>query len=155
MSWNTDSHGVTFKPSECKLYGPSHTWGMKLSQIGVKQFPSFVGVATFSFQLDYAIKQVSRIPDSMHFICNSKFDRKAHDLKCAVPACKVFVNSRVHQKLILVPEDTIYLGSLNMVNQHSTCNSESTIGVRSLQAYSWAMNNLWIPLIESSQEVIL
>lgn len=154
MSWKNDDHGIAFQPSECKLYGPSHTWGMKISRIGVSQFPNFVGVMTFSFQVDYAARQLSRLPDSFWFVCNAKFTDKARKLKGLVPQSRVFVCSAIHQKLVLIPDETVHIGSLNMVNQHSTGNSESTIGVRSKDAYEWALVNLWDPVIGCSSEII-
>jgi len=153
MAWKNDVHGILFKPSEAKLYTSSHTWGMKLSQVGVSSHPDFVGITTFSFQLEYAIKQLSRKPASMHFICNAKFEGKARALKKAVPDANIFVSSDIHQKLILIPEETVYLGSLNFVNQYSTKNFESTIGIRSHIAYNWALDNLWVPVLNSSREV--
>ena len=153
MGWKNDSHGIVFTPSEAKLYGPTHTWGMKISQIGASSHPEFVGITTFSFQLEYAIKQLIRKPSSMHFVCNAKFTPKAIQLKEAVPEAKIFVNGGIHQKIVLIPDKTVYIGSLNFVNQYSTENFESTIGMRSQDAYNWAIKNLWEPVLLSSMEI--
>ena len=33
MTWRNDGHGLLFRSPELKLFGPLHTWAMKLSQL--------------------------------------------------------------------------------------------------------------------------
>ena len=148
--WNNDAHGLLFKCSEVKLYSPSHTYGMKLSQLPRQK--GTVRIITYKFAaLPYAIEQLARRPHDIKIIVNSKFSPDARRIKKELPGVEIRVHPELHDKVVLIEPSTIYMGSANF--GHGGW-SESTVGLRSKEAFDWFLKTRWEPLWAESRLVV-
>jgi len=149
MGWKDDGHGKLFKTNEAKLYGPSHTWAMKLSQLNRQS--GIVRIITYSLpDLDYTVNLLGKRPNDIFLICHSKFSDKANLLVSALPGIKVAVRNDIHTKILLLEPSTIYITSANFGQSGW---HETTMGVRSTEAHAWYVANVFNPLWDSSKTI--
>ncbi len=131
MTWNNDAHGLVCKVPEAKLYLPSHSWAMKLSQLH-KQPDAQVRIATYSINPEYAQDIFRRRPHHIRVICNSQFKDAAAELSLAFPLVDIRTFSDAHAKLVLIEPNTVYLGSANFVKNTL---ADISVGLRSKDAH--------------------
>ena len=113
--WENDSHGLVFKSSEVKLYGATHTWAMKLSQLN-RQHGS-VRIITYSLPaIAYIEAQFLRRPYDIWIVCHSAFHDRAQAFKIDFPGFHVATRNDVHSKVVLIEEQTLYISSANFGN---------------------------------------
>jgi hypothetical protein len=149
MAWADDMHGMQFKPSEVKLYVSSHSWGMKLSQLGKQN--GTVRIITYSLpDLDYIKEQFARRPENIWIIAHDKFTDRAKSIKELYPAIRVSVRPDVHAKLLMIEPATIYVTSANFGNSHW---KEIGVGVRSAEGHKWYLDQMFNPLWQTATEV--
>lgn len=149
MSWQNDIHGLVFKSSELKLYRPTHSWGMKLSQLERQQ--GTVRIVTFrlpgSSVDDYYESQIARRPSDMYVLIGSGGHEqqlnRAQALKDRFPAVQVAVHSELHIKAVAIAPRTLYVGSANFGNSNW---ADLTLGVRSEEAHDYFVNEIFDPL---------
>jgi len=137
-----DSHSILIKNKQFKIYKPSHSWGMKLSQYHRTNSP--VHIITYSLpNLEYSKHILSKRPEWIYIICHDKFYDKAFKLKKMFPNIEIRTSDRVHTKLLLVGKDSVYLGSPNFGDSHNW--HEMTFGTNSKEAYVWCRDKIFIP----------
>jgi hypothetical protein len=133
MTWNNDAHGLLCKISEAKLYLPSHSWAMKLSQLH-KQPNSIVRIMTYSLNAEYAQQILERRPYNIRIICNSQFNEEAYQLSQKVSGIHIRTFNDIHAKLVLIEPETVYLGSANLVKNTL---ADISIGLRLKAAHDY------------------
>jgi hypothetical protein len=133
MTWNNDAHGLVCKIPEAKLYLPSHSWAMKLSQLH-KQGDTHVRIMTFSLNADMAQQILERRPYNIRIICNSQFNSEAYQLSRKLPGLHIRSFKDAHAKLVLIEPKTIYLGSANLVKNTL---ADISVGLRSKDAHDY------------------
>jgi phosphatidylserine/phosphatidylglycerophosphate/cardiolipin synthase-like enzyme len=133
MTWKNDNSGLLGASNEIKAYLPSHSWGMKLSQLA-KQGDSLVRIATYSLNADYAHEVLQKRPRHVRLMCNDKFWRQAHQLARLTPGIEVRVVPDLHAKLVLIDPATVYVGSANFV---PAMIQDPSIGVRGAQWHNY------------------
>lgn len=139
MGWNNDSHGLVFKSSELKLYAPSHTYAMKISQIWRQA--GIMRIMTYSLPtIAYVHEQLHRRPYDIHLICHEKFAPKAIAIKNKFPGIDIRTLNSMHSKVILIEPKTLYIGSENF---GSSGWFETCIGVRSKEAHDWFIEHVF------------
>jgi hypothetical protein len=139
MGWENDIHGLLFKSSELKLYAPSHSYGMKISQIWRQT--GVMRIMTYSLpSVDYVHKQIGRRPYDIWVLCHEKFRSRAQAIKNKFPGISICTLDNIHSKVILIEPKTLYIGSENF--GHSGW-IETCIGVRSAQAHDWFFDNVF------------
>lgn len=142
MAWNNDGHGMVIKAAEVKLFKPSHSWGMKLSQL--PRQAGRVRIMTYSLpDRSYIIEQFNRRPNNIAILCHAKFRERAIELKALFPDIDVAVSESVHAKLLLIEPGTIYVTSANFGESHW---SEVGVGIRSEAGHKWyaeMFDDLW------------
>lgn len=149
MGWNNDMHGLVFKSSELKLYAPSHTYGMKISQIWRQE--GVMRIMTYSLpSVKYVHEQLGRRPWDIQVICHSQFLPKAQAIKNKFPGIHIKTLNNVHSKVILIEPKTLYIGSENF--GHSGW-IETCIGVRSKEAHDWFIEHVFSKQWEAASEV--
>ncbi|MEA3200084.1 MAG: hypothetical protein QOE90_1512 [Thermoplasmata archaeon] len=154
MGWNDDGHGKVFKPTEAKLYGPTHTWAMKLSQL--HRQVGVCRIVTYSLPaLDYAREQFGRRPFGISLVCNEKFLNQAREIKRTFPRIEIRTHPRVHSKILLIEPGTVYVSSANFGRSMSGIKAwhETTLGVRSTAAHDWYVQTSFDPLWKESNDV--
>jgi hypothetical protein len=132
MIWRADSHGIVTRSSEIKCYVDSHSWAMKLSQLHRQD--GLVRVATYSLNAKYATEVFQRRNRDVRIICNSKFRKQALTLNKRLPNIEIAYRDDMHAKFVLIEPDTVYLGSMNLVN-NSVRDSVVGIRARDIQQY--------------------
>jgi hypothetical protein len=130
MAWD-NSHGILIKPSECKVYDYSHSWGMKLSQLARQK--GWVRIVTYSLpSLDYIKQQFERRPFDIWLLANTQFRERALEIKQLFPKVEVALFDKIHAKVLSISPSTLYVGSANFGASHWY---EMSIGVRSIEAH--------------------
>jgi hypothetical protein len=148
VSWRTDVHGQVFACDELKLFKPSHSWGMKLSQLGRQSGP--VHILTYSFpDVGYIEDQFGRRPCDVWLVGHERFRAQATQLKRAHPQLRIATLRDMHSKVVLIAPATAYIGSSNF--GRSTWH-ETTIGIRSSQAHDWLLRQ-FVVLWQRADEV--
>jgi hypothetical protein len=147
--WENDVHGLLFKSGELKLYRSSHSWGMKLSQLPRQS--GAVYIMTYSLpDMDYVKRQLGRRPENIHMICHSKFIGRAQQIKDTFPAIRVAVYDATHSKVLAIEPRTLYITSTNFGDSHW---HETTIGVRSAEAFRYFVGQIFTPLWDRCREL--
>lgn len=150
MGWENDIHGLVFKSSELKLYAPSHSYGMKVSQLWRQT--GIMRIMTYSLpSVDYVEKQLGRRPYDICVLCHEKFRAKAQAIKEKFPSISIRTLDNIHSKVILIEPKTLYIGSENF--GHSGW-IETCIGVRSAQAHDWFIEHVYSSAWASASEVV-
>lgn len=137
--WENDMHGLVFKSSEIKLYRPSHSYGMKISQIHRQS--GIMRILTYSLPLiEYVERQIGRRPFGIEIICHQKFVDRAKRIKRTFPRVDVAVLDTMHSKVIAIEPKTLYIGSENFGDSgwFETC-----IGIRSKEAHDYFVANIF------------
>ncbi|MGH8951945.1 MAG: hypothetical protein ACRDX9_11015 [Acidimicrobiia bacterium] len=157
MTWKNDAHGLVFKSSELKLYRPTHTWGMKLSQLHRQQATVRIvtfrlpGSATYD---DYYETQIARRPSDMLVLIGTggrpEELMKARELKDRFPEVRIAVHSELHVKAVAIGPKTLYVG---LANFGSSSWADLTLGVRSIGAHDYFVGNIFDPLWREATEV--
>lgn len=157
MGWKNDGHGLVFKSNELKLYKRTHTWGMKLSQLDRQT--GTVRIVTFRLPGshlpgDYYAEQIQRRPHDM-FVLIGTGDRsdelaKARALKQRFPTVRVAVHSKLHVKAVSIAPKTLYVGSANFGDSNW---ADITLGVRSVEAHDYFVNETFDPLWNEANEL--
>lgn len=133
MGWRDDAHGLRLRASEVKLFTPSHTWGMKLSQLAKQA--GVVRILTYSLPgLPYLEMQFDRRPRDIQVLCHGKFLDRARQIKARYPEIAVAVHDRTHAKMLLIEPVTVYVGSANFGDSGW---AEVCVGIRSAEAHAW------------------
>jgi len=158
MTWNNDAHGLVFCSNELKLYKRSHTWGMKLSQLG-KQTGT-VRIVTFRLPGspglgdEYYATQISRRPSDMFVLIGTGGHpdelAKARALKKRFPDVRVAVHPELHIKAVAIAPTTLYVGSANFGNSSW---ADITLGVRSAEAHDYFVAETFDPLWSKAAEL--
>lgn len=142
MAWNDDGHGMVIKAAEVKLFIPSHSWGMKLSQL--PRQAGRVRILTYSLpDQNYVSQQFSRRPTNIAILCHAKFRDRAIALKADFPEIDVALSETIHAKLLLIEPGTIYVTSANFGESNW---SEIGVGIRSVPGHQWyaeMFDDLW------------
>lgn len=155
MTWKNDIHGLLFKSNELKLYRPSHTWGMKLSQLDRQE--GTVRIVTFRLpgmaSDDYYATQIARRPSDM-FVLIGSGDRteevsKARELKARFPEVRIALHSELHVKAVAIAPKTLYVGSANFGSSNW---ADLTLGVRSSEAHQYFVDKIFNPLWSEATE---
>lgn len=147
--WNNDSHGLLFKSSELKLYRPSHTYGMKLSQLWRQE--GVLRIMTYSLpNVDYVEMQLGRRPYNIKLLAHCKFRNKAVAIRAAFPDIEIRITEGMHSKIIGIEPRTLYIGSANF---GSSGWHETMIGVRSKEAHDYFVAHLWQSEWDAAVEV--
>jgi len=150
MTWKNDGHGLLFRSEEIKLYKPSHTWAMKLSQLDRQN--GIVRIMTYSLpSLNYVREQLGRRPLDIYITCHSKFVEQAQAIKQEFPEIAIAVSDTMHSKVLLIEPATLYVGSANFGASGS---HETMIGVRSKEAHDDFVRRVFIPAWQVSQEIM-
>jgi hypothetical protein len=139
-----------------KLYRPTHSWGMKLSQFKNQQ--GVVRIVTFrlpgSSEDDYYATQISRRPRDMLVLIGTgnrpEELAKANDLKLRFPDVRVAVHNELHIKAVSIAPRTLYVGSANFVNSSW---ADLTLGVRSVEAHDYFVDKICEPIWDRSVEL--
>lgn len=156
MTWKNDIHGLLFKSNELKLYRPSHTWGMKLSQLDRQ--PGTVRIVTFRLPGkvtdDYYATQIARRPSDMFVLIGSggrteEFS-KAQELKARFLEVRIALHSELHVKAVASAPKTVYVGSANF---GSSSWADLTLGVRSVDAHQYFVDKIFNPLWSEATEI--
>lgn len=156
MTWKDDGHGKLFRTSEAKLYGASHTWAMKLSQL--HRQAGRCRILTYSLPaLDYAREQFVRRPRDILIACHEKFAPQARLISREFPEIEIRTHPRLHSKTLLIEPDTVYVSSANFGRSLSGHHAwhETTLGVRSKEAHDWYVAFSFDPLWEEADPVPL
>lgn len=133
MAWNNDEHGMVVKAVEVKLFKPSHSWGMKLSQLS-RQL-GHVRILTYSLpDHEYICQQFGRRPNNISILCHSKFRDRAAAIKSSFPEIGVALSDNIHAKLLLIEPGTIYVTSANFGDSQW---NEVGVGIRSESGHRW------------------
>lgn len=149
MSWNNDQHGLVFKSNELKLYAPSHTYAMKISQIWRQT--GVMRIMTFSLpSIAYVHEQLGRRPYDIQVLCHEKFRSKAQGIKSRFPRIAIRTLETMHSKVILIEPKTLYIGSENF---GSSGWFETCIGVRSKEAHDWFIEHVFSSAWEAAHDV--
>lgn len=152
MGWENDQHGLLLKAKELKLYRDgNHTWAMKLSQLHRQKGEVFI--ITYSLpDMDYIEVQFARRPEQIQIICHSRFIKRAIQVKRRFPDIQIAVSDSVHSKVLIIAPETLYVSSANF--GHSGWH-ETTMGIRSIEAAAWYIENSFRPLWDQSAEVLI
>ena len=152
MSWNNDAHGIALKSKkieEIKIYNPSHTWSMKLSQLG-KQEGKTLYVLTYSIDNKEPLQVIEKRPCDIVFVCHSKFQEEAEEIASEFPKIKVYIHDELHAKLVAYEPKTVYIGSSNFTKSSWVdCN----VGIRSKEAFNWCKENIIEPVIKKARRI--
>lgn len=149
MSWNNDQHGLVFKSSEIKLYAPSHSYAMKISQIWRQK--GMMRIMTYSLpSIAYVHEQLGRRPYGIQIICHEKFHDRAVGIKNKFHEIAIRTSPTMHSKVILIEPKTIYIGSENFGSSGWT---ETCIGVRSGDAHDWFIDHVFNKCWYAAREV--
>lgn len=141
MSWSSDSHGIAFKSNDIKLWTDG-TWGMKLNQL--YRMSAVARVITYSLPDEWYLENFfSKRSHDFYVICHAKFYQRAAAIKDKYPLLNIAVCNDVHSKICLIEPATVYISSANWGNSHW---HETTIGIRSSEAYDWYLNQSFNPL---------
>ncbi len=149
----SDGHGTLIKPKQFKLYGAgsTHTWNMKLSQIGR---PSMIDrniyIATYSLprlREVMAILQHRPTGRLVHMVCHEKFHSLAKSIRGSLPDIKIRVHPAMHAKFCIIEPETIFLGSANFGNSKWI---ECMVGVKSAVAVQEYICDTWQQIWNSS-----
>lgn len=147
MSWRDDGHGLVVKATEVKLFMPSHSWGMKLSQLPKQA--GRVRILTYSLpDRSYVAEQLGRRPSNIALICHEKFRDRAVAIKREFPGIEIAVSDCLHAKLLLIEPATVYVTSANFGESDWT---EVGVGVRSKPGHDWyaeMFDRLWLTAME-------
>ena len=152
MGWQNDIHGIVLKKSdisEIKIYQPSHTWNMKLSQLGKQKAKLIIlSYSTNDDEYNAAQKIFNKRPRDILFICHEKFKNYAENLSQQYPCLYICTHNEIHTKLVAYPPKTVYIGSGNFLDSSwHDCN----VGIRSRKGYDWCINEIVKPILFSAE----
>lgn len=152
MVWNNDSYGKVLKSndiSEIKLYKPSHSWNMKLSQLARQRAKLIIlTYSTNDSEYDAVQKIFQKRPRNILFICHSKFERSARNIAAQFPEIEVYIHDKLHTKLVAYAPDTVYIGSDNFLDSSW---HDCTVGIRSKKAYNWCVREIVEPILNNAK----
>ena len=135
MSFNTDAGGTAIN-AKIKVFGSATTWNTRLSQIA--RVKGEVIICTYSFMdLDYIKQILDKRFKMVTIIANSKFQNEAQKLKNTYPTLRMLLSTKMHSKMVLIHPETVWITSANF---WKSTNFESTVGIKSKEAYSVCMN---------------
>lgn len=152
MSWNQDGHGYVCRPSEVKIYKPSHTWAMKLCRVA----PTTT-IHMMTYSLDHSNQAYSLIhnhPMNLWILCNAKFADVARSWASKYPGVKFATLPGMHSKVAAIAPGTLYIGSDNLSGvSHGSFWHETSVGVRAIDAYTDFMQTVFHPAWEAAVKI--
>ena len=148
MTWKDDIHGKRHTPREAKLYAPSHTWAMKLSQLDRQA--GRLRIATVAMPdedvplpvngelLGYVERIFMRRPSAIDVLAGPQTSvERLESLKRRFPGVRVAHHATSDVRIVLLEPDTIYVGA-DFGRSHSPV---VTLGVRSKEAHEWYVDS--------------
>lgn len=137
MAFKSDFGGLAFKCSDIKIFTQASSWATKLSQL--HRQPGTVRIITYSLpDLKYIKKVLSKRPENIFIIANSKFINKANEIKNEFLNINIALHPEVHSKILTIEPNIIYFSSANFGD--STWH-ESSLGFHSKEAHDWYVKN--------------
>ena len=152
----SDGHGTLIKPEQFKLYGAnlSHTWNMKLSQIGRQSMiDRNVYIATYSLPRLQKVKEILQHRPTgrlIHMICHEKFHPLAKQIVNALPEIEIRIHPEMHAKFCIIEPKTIFLGSANFGDSQWI---ECMVGIKCAAAVQEYVCDTWQRIWDASSSV--
>ena len=134
MTWNNDSYGLVCSIPEAKLYLPTHTWQMKLSQLH-RQGDALLRLSTYALDFRMAQSIFERRPHHIRILCNVQSEIEARALANELPEIEIMVTRKVIRVgLVLIEPATVYIGGSHFASNAPT---EIVVGLRSERAHDY------------------
>lgn len=152
MSFKTDAGGLATKCCiKVSTTQSGSTWNTRLSQL-LKDEKELI-ICTYSLpEIKYVTKILSKRENGrgITLLVHDKFKEKAVLLKQDYPELKIFLATNTHAKLIISPPETVWLSSANLGDSGWF---ESTIGLKSREAYDYYQNQILKFIEHNTQEL--
>lgn len=148
MAFKDDHGGFQFSCDNGKISLDASTWSTRLSQLG--KWSGEVWIMTRHLNdVEYIAGILGKRPKDIYIIAHESARIIAAKLKARFPEIRIALHNDINAKAVLVEPQTIWISSADFGR---TEDIESTIGVRSIQAYENYLNfhvkMIWCKSIE-------